>query len=91
MTIRKAMTYDDGWHKPWVYEDYDFSSVADFIRDELECGNDCEGEDVESVAEDMANGDRDIPDWLGERLNDFFAKQAYAWKDRALDEHYLDL
>ena len=82
MTIKEALTYRDGHGRPFFWEDYDFGDVARFIGDELECDGGHAGEDIEAVAEDMANGDMDIPSGIADGLHEAFENQAWEWRHR---------
>ncbi len=90
MTIKEALTYCDGYGKPFFWDDYDFNDVADFIKDELEVDGGYDGEDIEAVAEDMANGDRDIPDGVADGLREAFENQAWEWRRRKPESNEWD-
>ena len=80
MTLRKALTYNDEDGRKFFWDDYDFNDVADFIADELEAdGYDLDGREACEVAEDMADGDIELPDDIGKRLSNHFARRACEW------------
>ncbi len=91
MTLRKALTYTDGDGMRFFWEDYDYDDVADFIADELEAdGFDLDGREVFEVAEDMADGDVELPDGVGKRLRDYFARRAGEWRRSRYESDEFD-
>ncbi len=92
MTIKQALTYHDcDENEEFVFDYLSFKEVADFIRDFLECNEeDYEGEDIEAVAEDMADGKRAIPDWIADEINSYYREQALRWRREPFEPSYED-
>lgn len=82
MTIEQAFTYyDDDENEDFVFDDFTFDEVADFIRSFIELDDEAyEGEDIEAVAEAMADGRRPIPDYLGAEMNEYYFERAMRWR-----------
>lgn len=80
MKLKEALTYyDDEYYNEFFYEDYDYDDVYDYIRDFLDFYPEYREMDLDEVAEDMANGDMDMPRRIADDLHDRYYWEAIEW------------